>query len=436
MTSALRAILIVIASLFVHTAAADAVRVMTTGLGEGSVTAPGINCGAVSGTIDCNETLPATANITLTATASPGSTFSSWGGDCPDTDPATPANQCQISLASFRSVRAQFNRASAIVPLTEAQIADFEPTRSGIGDYLAARPDIDTPGEFIAALPADYRQNWILMPRSESLQTGSAQFPRILLPNAASNMAFSISLREVHDPSYPAAHRSAIEFMQWDDAQKTFRFHEIALTAIPDKDPIPSPPGYRFPGRSRGVSIDDARCFACHSTRNVLNRGTTPGTDGVSRDVPVKMKPNWDAYDSWGGMLAFNRDRIYKGSIEAAAFRKIFNLWTWRDNKPVRDIVEQLQLQPPGVPDNTPTRTRRHNRDLGGVDEVIADDRITRVEGGANDGHIVFGFEPSAGPIVTTEPQPTGTPTTVTYGFDRRVARDFARSASRCAVVL
>ena len=66
-----------------------------------------------------------------------------------------------------------------------------------------------------------------------------------------------------------------------------------------------------------------------------------PGT------VKVKNKPNWDAYDSWGGMNSFNRDRIYQGSVEAATFRKIYNPWTWRANDPVRSMIELLELQPP-----------------------------------------------------------------------------------------
>ena len=44
----------------------------------------------------------------------------------------------------------------------------------------------------------------------------------------------------------------------------------------------------------------DTRCSTCHSGR-----------------------PNWDAYDNWGGMLPFNRDRFYGGSIEVKAMVKI-----------------------------------------------------------------------------------------------------------------
>lgn len=403
-------------------AAAETLRVMTTGLGSGTVTGAGINCGDV-GAPDCNEAPATAAPIILTAAAAGGSIFAGWGGDCPDTDAATPAYQCSVPMNAYRSVRAAFAPGAAILPLTEAEIGDVEPTRSGIGDYLAAHSAIDTPAEFVAALPEEYRRNWILMSRSESLQTGTAATPRILLPNTDGSRAFSIGLRE--HASYPAAYLTAVEYMQWDDVQKTFRFHEIDLTAIPDKgDDIDPGPGVtpRFPGRPRGFVADDQRCFACHSTRNVINRGATPGTDGLTPGtIPVKNKPNWDAYDSWGGQLGFNRDRIYKGSIEAAAFRKMFNLWNWRDNPPVRRIVEQLQLQPPGVPDGSALLTRRHNQDFGGFDEIIADDRITRLSaGGADDGRIVFGFDPPGAPV-TTEPAPAGsTFVTIGYQFDRR----------------
>ena len=180
--------------------------------------------------------------------------------------------------------------------------------------------------------------------------------------------------------------------MQWDAAQKNFRFHEIVLADIRSdgrRDRARAARGRRFPARTRGVAIDDVKCFACHSTRNVLNRGSpTPGTDGhPAGTVKVKNKPNWDTYDSWGGMLPFNRDRIYQGSVEAAAFRKLFNLWTWQDERRRPAIIEQLELQPPGVPTaHAITRT---------------------TSGGANDGHIRFGFDPLRRPC-STEPRADG----------------------------
>ena len=377
---------------------AQTLRVMNVGLGEGSVTGTGINCGA-----DCNETFASATSATLTATETPGtgSTFVGWGGDCSGVMPT-----CTVSVSELSSVRAEFGLSTPIPPVT-----DFTP--GGIATYLSANPSVNTPARFIAALPVDFRQNWILMVRSESLQTGIATSPRILLPSADSTRVFTIGVTE--HSSYPGAHSNAIEYMQWDAGQNNFRFHEIVLDAIPAMGDIVDmgPPAVRrFPARSRSVSDDDPKCFACHSTRNVLNRETTPATDGIPPgSVGHKSKPNWDTYDSWAGMLSFNRDRIYQGSVEAAAFRRIFNLWTWQTNDTARSVIESLELQPPGVP---------------------AAHVITRnTGGGANDGHISFQFDGSA--IVTREPAPVGTGAdgSSNYEFDGTIGSGGASTFAR-----
>jgi hypothetical protein len=365
------AVLFISAALFADAAHAADLRVMKMGLGSGTVTSSvaGINCGA-----DCDETYAAATTVTLTATPAADSSFAGWEGDC-------TGMTCTIGMASMRSVRAKFNLTAAI-PV----IANFTP--EGIRDYLLANPHVNTLGRFVAALPEEYKWNWLLMTRSESLQTGTAALPRILMPSADAQLVFSIGLGE--HSSYPGAHRNAIEYMQWDGIEKNFRFHEIVLDAILPMNGIPA--------RSRSVAIDDEKCSKCHSTRNVLNKTTYPGTTGIPVGlVKAKNKPNWDTYDSWAGMLAFNRDRIYKGSVEAAAFRKIFNLWTWRNNDTARPVIEQLALQP-DVPD------------------IPAADVITRLNsGGANDGHIVFAFDGIA--TVTTEPSPTGSGATISTAY-------------------
>jgi len=61
------------------------------------------------------------------------------------------------------------------------------------------------------------------MSRSESLQTGTAKLPRILLVSADATKVFTLGLTEP-DASYPAAHANAIEYMQWDADEKNFRF--------------------------------------------------------------------------------------------------------------------------------------------------------------------------------------------------------------------
>ena len=381
--------------------AAD-LRVMKTGLGKGWIDGGGTSCGILTtdpatdtdtfGT-SCNAT--STTSITLTAHVHSGSTFAGWGGDCAGT-----GNTCTVPMDVVRSVRARFTLNTAVPPLTDL-------TPSGINTYLmGVGSSVNTPAEFVAALPQEFRENWILMTRSESLQTGTTQFPRILLLNQNATAAFTLGL-DVHS-SYPGAHPNAIEYMQWDGApdQKNFRFHEIIVAPVPDLDEISSGT-FRFPARTRSVSEDDQKCFACHSTSNVRNRGTLPGTTGNPiGSVKFKNKPNWDTYDSWGGMLAFNRDRIYKGSVEAAAFRRLMNLWTWQTNEPVRSVIEQLALQPASArPQDAITRW-----------DTAATD------GGANDGHIHFFFDP-AFPTVTNEPLPASEASSIDinagYAFNR-----------------
>ena len=141
------------------------------------------------------------------------------------------------------------------------------------------------------------------MSYSESLQTGTATSPRLLLPSLDFRQIFTFTLEE--HANFPLAHPNTVEYMQFDDATTRFRFHEIDLAA-------------------GSVTMDDPKCMKCHSGR-----------------------PNWDAYDSWGGMLPFNRDRIYKGSVEAAAMRKILNLQNKSDT--MRAILEQLILPSPQI---------------------------------------------------------------------------------------
>ncbi len=353
------------------TSAAD-LKVMTTGLGSGTVTSTpaGINCGG-----DCDGAFAEGATITLTAAEAPGSMFVRWEGDG-----ASMSASTTIVMSGARSVRAVFEPTTAI-----PTIIDFTP--AGLQAYLTANPYVNTPGRFVRALPEEFKRNWLLMTRSESLQTGTAQYPRVLLPSANGRFVFTIGL-STH-ASYPGSHPNAIEYMQWDAGEKNFRFHEIVLDSIPAIGV--------FPARSRSVAIDDAKCSRCHSTQNVLNTSPYPGTTGIPVGiVKAKNKPNWDTYDSWGGLLAFNRDRIYQGTVEAAAFRSIMNPWTWRNDRAIREIIEQLELQPPGVPDNHV---------------------ITRTVGGPNDGHVNFAFDASS--PVLTEPAPSGSGTITTgYSFD------------------
>ncbi len=390
----------------VGVAEAGNLRVMKTGVSDGRINGPsGISCGVLGTTAStsCNAS-GLTGMVTLTPEEGTNSDFVGWGGDCTtQATPATPLPSCTVDLTGatvLRSVRAHFKPTPDI-----RTISDFSP--AGIETFLDANPDVNTSAEFIAALPEEFRRNWVLMVRSESLQTGTAKYPRILLASADATRVFTIAL--VTHSSYPGAHPNAIEYMQFvGGTDNNFHFHEIVLDDIPELLSPGTPTVIRHAARTRvptAVAVDDKRCFNCHSTRNVLHRGgttiesNTPGTTGIPRGtVKDKARPNWDTYDSWGGMLPFNRDRIYRNSLEAAAFRKMFNLWTWQNEPAVRAVIEQLVMQPDGVP---------------------ANHAITRLEGsGAMDGHIRFGFDPSP-TVIAPEPQPTGGTTSIDYNFDR-----------------
>src|SRR6266480_3724764 len=185
-------------------AQAEDLRVMKTGLGKGWIDGSSISCGitATNAATDtdtfgtsCNAT--STTSITLTAHTLPGSTFAGWGGDCAGT-----ANTCTVTMNAMRSVRARFTLNIPVPPLTTL-------TPTGISAYLTGNSSVNTAAEFVAALPQEFRENWILMTRSESLQTGTSKFPRILLISQHGRTAFTLGLAEFHT-SYPGAHRNAI----------------------------------------------------------------------------------------------------------------------------------------------------------------------------------------------------------------------------------
>lgn len=379
-------------------AQAGNLKVMKLGMGEGTIAvsgtgAPAIDCGAI-----CNAGFTDGVALTFSVTFDASKyQFRGWRGDVTGN-----ANPTTVNLAGDVEVVAIFD---LITPFDI--ITDFSPGTplSGIMQYLNDNPDVNTPARFLSALPAGFKQNWILMSRSESLQTGTAKYPRLLLPSIDARFVFSIGL--VSHFSYPGSDPLAIEYMQWDGDQKNFRFHEIILGAIGEKGPYGPPlDPVTYPARpTRMISIDDDKCSKCHSTRNVFNEGPSIGTNGIPAGlVKVKNKPNWEAYDSWGGMMPFNRDRIYQGSLEDKAFRNLFNLWNWRGSAvddEIRQVLEQLELQPPHVLAEAPPSPHRITRDTFSI---------------ADNDHIIFGYDGL--PALTSPPNnypPTSTNSN--YGF-------------------
>ena len=221
------------------------------GLGSGRVTSvpAGIDCGPDA---TCEATFPNAPPVVVTASPEPDSSFEGWEEDPekegPSPDCSGTTNPCTLTMNTHRSLRPKFRLNTAIAPLTIFDTTTsapatrvFGPTdvlapqevirQEDIDTYLAAHTDVTSPARFIAALPPEFKLNWILMTRSESLQTGTAQSPRLLLPSADGRFVFTIGMTE--HSSYPGSHPNAIEFMQWDADQKNFRFHEIVLNLIP-----------------------------------------------------------------------------------------------------------------------------------------------------------------------------------------------------------
>lgn len=75
-----------------------ALTVTKTGSGTVTSSPSGINCGT-----DCTESYTSGTNVTLTATAATGSSFSGWGGACSGT-----STTCTVSMSEAKTVSANF----------------------------------------------------------------------------------------------------------------------------------------------------------------------------------------------------------------------------------------------------------------------------------------------------------------------------------------
>ena len=79
----------------------QALTVSRGGSGSGTVTSSpaGIDCGST-----CSAGFPEGETVTLTATATAGSSFSGWSGECA----STSGNECEVTMSAARSVTATF----------------------------------------------------------------------------------------------------------------------------------------------------------------------------------------------------------------------------------------------------------------------------------------------------------------------------------------
>lgn len=86
-------------------ASSYALTVTKAGNGSGTVTPAAVNCGSTI----CSANYPSSSSVTLTATATSGSTFSGWSGEnCSGT-----SSTCVVSMTQARSVTATFASSTA-----------------------------------------------------------------------------------------------------------------------------------------------------------------------------------------------------------------------------------------------------------------------------------------------------------------------------------
>lgn len=116
--------------------------------------------------------------------------------------------------------------------------------------------------ELMSILPDVFKDNYVLMYDSKSLQSSSFDKPRAILRSPKSEVILSIS----NHNDKKNEHNSNVELIYWDKKQKAFKFHEIAFDEKNGMTISKSNPG---------------KCLKCHG-------GEDP-------------RPNWEPYSIWPG---------------------------------------------------------------------------------------------------------------------------------------
>jgi uncharacterized protein (TIGR03437 family) len=194
------------------TAPVFTLSVTKTGTGTGTVTSSpaGITCGAT-----CSASYASGAQVTLTATADPGSTFTGWSGACSGT------GTCAVTMNAAATVTASFNTASqgaiAISSLSGNSVppfgtlvingSGFDPANAAISVLLtptAGGPSIAVPA---AAATANSIQITVppLLGATKGLATGAASVQVIQLEGttlSTSNVVTGLQITAL--PAVPA----------------------------------------------------------------------------------------------------------------------------------------------------------------------------------------------------------------------------------------
>jgi hypothetical protein len=144
-----------------------------TGLGTVTSSPAGIACGS-----DCSQAYPGGTPVTLTATASGGSTFTGWSGAC------TGTGSCQVTMNGPRTVTASFSLMSPRVTLTAPQpFATESPLRAGTFRVTRTGPTTSAlTVSFTRSGTATAGTDYVDFPLSVTLPVGASAADLVLTP--------------------------------------------------------------------------------------------------------------------------------------------------------------------------------------------------------------------------------------------------------------
>jgi mono/diheme cytochrome c family protein len=151
---------------------------------------------------------------------------------------------------------------TAVLCLLAAAPAAMAMSFAGLEQLIVDR-NIRSIEDLLPLLPADLRSRYVLMFRSRSLHGSSYAHPRAILFDPEARLVISFN----GDASQ--AGFGALETMEFDDAGKSFRFHEITFPADAGGD-----------GHARFSQPNPEPCLKCHG------------------DPP---RPVWDTHPGWPG---------------------------------------------------------------------------------------------------------------------------------------
>jgi hypothetical protein len=232
-----------------------------------------------------------------------------WQGDLTVTDKPNP-----VLLRVVAKLNGMKNVESSKVPLTgvKSLLKDYDPDK--MQNFLNDNKDVRSAAAFLQRLNPDdgFKHDWVLITRTVSAQKADAAHPRIILQNSGNSTPGSGSTAVFGVGTLQ--NQNLIEYMQWDGKNRRFRFHEVDTTNGKVRQNVES-------------------CNRCHG----------PQLEGKDWPYP---RPNWDAYDSWGGALPFNRDRLYiartANAIEPRAMQRLLK------DLAADPVVSQIDL-PEGI---------------------------------------------------------------------------------------